>query len=257
MLRTRERPDRVKILIDIHRRGASRCCGKTLTREIVAKGAASITRGGGAPSVCSSAKERRPTMPRLRSRFRVFARARRSLAIVAVVLVTVLGGGLYAASPALAAGSQEVCQLLGTYEGVSGDICVWVSVFEINGTYYAGAEATATCYDGSTAVECAGVDIALTTVNPTATKLSGGTFVDLCGHQWGPCGNPFVAAEYNPNLPLYSYPAGCAYNIWSVVYASYDGDSTSIQLPGAGDDHVVSLSSNLGTPHINIPVGCT
>jgi hypothetical protein len=141
------------------------------------------------------------------------------------------------------------------YHGVSGDVCVWVSIFNEDGTYYAGAEATATCYDGSTPEECAGADIVIATYNPTAAEL-GGAVVDLCGHQWGSCGNPFTSAEYNPNLPLYSYPNGCAHNIWSLLYATWDGYGTSIQLPGAGDDQEVSLASNLGTPHTNIPVGC-
>jgi hypothetical protein len=168
-------------------------------------------------------------------------RRKTSASVVVAVLAMALGGIALTASPALAVG--HTCEPLGTYKGVEGVMCI--DLVTVPGEYYAAAEAQAICESGGNEVQCAGATVFANAFNPaTAADPEYGEL--LCGHQYVACGDPRTILDFiNLSIPI---PEGtCADNVWAVLEAG-----SSIQLPGAADDHVVSLGSNLGTPHFNL-----
>jgi hypothetical protein len=188
-------------------------------------------------------------MPLSMSRKRKMLYIKKPAVIFGTVLAMVFGGAVFTAPPAFAVG--HTCVELGSYNGVEGDVCVDLIAYWDPDTpvYVATAELTGICQTGGTEVQCAGISIAGAASDPSS---AGQNSFNHCGHQYPACG-PQRTYFYslNANIQLSQYPNGCAYNLWAVVFKG-----TSIQLPGAGADHAVTLGANVATPHYNLGGSC-
>jgi hypothetical protein len=206
-------------------------------------------------AACSPAPE--GNMPMGKIRFAAFGNSRvtRLATYLGVAFALLIGVGVVAATPAMAAVTvttttiEHVCEQFGTDDwGNQAIVCTDLEQQAYSSSagllgYDVAARTEALCENSADAVvQCANITVANEAAAPDGEI--GPVYNAACGHAHGNCP---VGRYYVVGDTLLGQPEDCVGEVWAVTLA---GPGTSIELPTSGE--TFDLPANFGTPHATV-----